>query len=312
MDTCKGRSSTDPSLTKKAEEPLLNVTRLQFHKLWLADIILGCVLITISSPLFAQSVPEEDSKSISSEQSKELIIRYRYDRFENTQSHWAFFPSEESQEPWHFASLGYSQYLKSVKFIARGNYAHRYDVDAFQFELDAYPILSDKSYVYLNAGYSDDILFPEIRVGGEYFSAFGRSTFEGSLGFRHLSFPGNRVTLLTGSLSKYQGYYFLNVRTFYAIESIGMQWAYFGQVRRYFANDSGYLFFIAGYGPSPDQPTSRETIEYRSAKNINFGIYKDLTANNRINIQFGFSNEEWNFDINKKHFTMTLGYSRKL
>ena len=241
-----------------------------------------------------------------------MIIRYRYDRFENTQSHWAFFPSEESQEPWHFASLGYSQYLKSVKFIARGNYAHRYDIDAFQFEVDAYPILSDKSYAYLNAGFSDDVLFPEYRFGAEDFSAFGRSTFEGSLGFRHLSFPENRVTLLTGSLSKYQGYYFLNIRTFYAIESIGMQWAYFGQIRRYFADESGYLFLIAGYGPSPDQPTSRETIEYRSAKNFDIGIFKDFSANDRMNVQFGFSNEEWNYDIIKKHLTMTLGYSRKL
>lgn len=270
------------------------------------------VLMTIASPLFSQSVPEEDSKSITAEQTKELIVRYQYDRFENTGSTWAFFPTKATQEPWHFASLGYSQYLKSVKFIARGNYAHRYDINAFQFEVDAYPILSDKAYAYLNVGFSDDILFPDYRLGGEYFSAFGRSTFEGSLGFRQLSFPENRVTLLTGSLSKYQGYYFLNLRTFYAVESIGMQWAFFGQIRRYFADESGYLFFIAGYGPSPDQPTSRETIEYRSAKNFDFGIHKDLTLKDRVRIQFGFSNEEWNFDINKKHLTMTLGYSRKL
>ncbi|MBD3275112.1 MAG: hypothetical protein GF372_07365, partial [Candidatus Marinimicrobia bacterium] len=86
MDICNRRTTIDTRRTTKDEELLLKSTYNQPTMYSFACVLIVWVLMTISSPLFSQSVPEEDSKSITADQAKELIVRYRYDRFENTGS----------------------------------------------------------------------------------------------------------------------------------------------------------------------------------------------------------------------------------
>ena len=95
----------------------------------------------------------------------------------------------------------------------RLNYAYRFEENALQLESDWYPKLSEKSYAYLNYGYSKSNLFPEHRAGLEYFTNLPRS-WEASLGARFLSFQENKVSILTASGGYYYGNYYSSLRAF--------------------------------------------------------------------------------------------------
>jgi len=86
-----------------------------------------------------------------------------------------------------------------------------------QFEIDAYPKVTKKSYAYLSYGYSPDNLFPKHRAGAELYHKLPKS-FEVSGGLRFLQFDsdsGNKnIYIYTASLGKYYRNYWFNFRTY--------------------------------------------------------------------------------------------------
>lgn len=178
-------------------------------------------------------------------QNNSLSVSYTHDRFSRT------------FEPWNTGYLQFGRSTPAGTLLGRLNFASRFAGQAVQPEIDFYPLIADGWYGYLNLGYADHFLFPELRLGAELYHRLFR-TMEFSAGFRHLSFPGNPVTMYTGSVTKYAGNWMLTARPYFTPGSEGVSHALQLQVRRYLADSDNYLTLRGGFGFSPELRTFQD------------------------------------------------------
>lgn len=106
--------------------------------------------------------------------------------------------------------------------VLRGTRGDRFGGTGHQFEVEGYPVLPGNRYAYLGlgggGGYSEARFFPDLRVGGELFQAFGGG-WEVSGGVRHLRFEERSVTLWTGSLAREGGGWIVVARPYLSTRS---------------------------------------------------------------------------------------------
>jgi YaiO family outer membrane protein len=175
------------------------------------------------------------------QQKNRIRLTYTYD----------FFEKNANKDPWHLAAISYARKASFGTIIGRLNWAERFGSKGFQYEMDAYPHLSENNYLYLNLGYSDLTIFPKIRSGAEWYHSFPKA-FEGSLGMRALFFNNSNTYMFTGTVGKYAGNYWLSLRSFVTPSSNGTSISGSIQARRYFSDPENYIGLRLGYGVSPD------------------------------------------------------------
>lgn len=162
-----------------------------------------------------------------------------------------YFDKAFNRDPWQITALSYGRKTNFGSVIARINMANRFGDTGFQYELDAYPKISENNYGYLNYGFSQSDIFPENRFGAEWYHNFPKS-FEGSIGMRMLYFSSSSVDIYTATLGKYLGNYWLSLRSFVTPGTDGTSVSGQLQMRRYFSDPENYLGLRLGYGVSPD------------------------------------------------------------
>lgn len=109
--------------------------------------------------------------------------------------------SQPGSPPRHLASLEYKRNLGSVPVLARLNYGHLHGQNGGLFEVDAYPKISQRSYLFINVGAAlDSPIFPKFRAGLEYFLGLGHG-LGASLGSKYLQFEADNIVIFTGELS---------------------------------------------------------------------------------------------------------------
>lgn len=162
---------------------------------------------------------------------------------------------------------------------------------SYQIEIDAYPGLDEKSYLYLNYGLGSSSFFPIHKAAVEYFQGLNNS-FEVSAGSRYMYWDYS-ILFITGSISRYLRAYWLSFRPFFSITSNNFADAYLFEARRYFGIHNSYLYGIVIIGDSPDQPLSlaEEFGNFRSIKYV-IGI-KHRISQWQISSSFGFQREEY-------------------
>ena len=154
---------------------------------------------------------------------------------------------ERFDDPWHLAALDYIRQTKLGSVAARINFANRFRTDALQFEVDAYPRISDVFYTYVNLGISSDSgIFPQYRAGFSLFSNLPAS-FEADAGFRYLAFDDDTFVYTLG-LGKYYKNYWFNFRTYLTPSDSALSQSYALTVRYYFGGADDFIG--ARIGPS--------------------------------------------------------------
>ncbi len=217
--------------------------------------------ISILETLLAQDSEPEASKLLKQLTYKEpanaIIAEYAYAHFSNTFS------------PWHTTSLAYRRKTSWGSLTGRISSTNRFDRKGVQYELEAYPRINKKSYVYLNGGISNNTVFPQYRFGAEYFRLFSRN-LEISGGVRGLSFEQTYVNILTLQLGHYFSHYWLSARGFVAsIENKHEATGTF-TLRRYLSNPDQYLTLYAGSGATPLSVVSINEIRRLGTNGIAF------------------------------------------
>lgn len=162
------------------------------------------------------------------------------------------FDKSFNRDPWQIVALSYGRKTKLGTVIARVNMAKRFGDTGFQYEMDAYPKISENNYGYLNYGFSQSTVFPENRIGAEWYHNFPKS-FEGSVGIRTLFFSSSDVTIYTATLGKYISNYWISLRSYVTPGSTGTSVSGQLQMRRYFSDPENYIGLRLGYGVSPDE-----------------------------------------------------------
>ncbi len=173
-------------------------------------------------------------------QRNKISINYDHDQFNKTFS------------PWNLYSLAYTRSTNNLgSIITRLNRAERFGVSGNQIELDWYPSIGDKMYMYLNGGYSDVSIFPTYKWGASIYRALPKS-FEAELGIRYLRFS-NTTWVYTASIGKYWKNFWFSLRPNYIPSSVGSSGSLTLSTRYYLGDANNYIGIIAGSGISTDE-----------------------------------------------------------
>ncbi len=158
---------------------------------------------------------------------------------------------DDVTEAWKLGSAGLIRRTGIGPVIGRVNYANRTGGSGFQFEGEAYPRITDRTYAYLDVGYSEAVVFPQWRGGAELFANLPRA-FELSGGVRQLRFSGVKpVTLITGTVGKYEGNYWFSLRPYFREELTGNEFSATLTARLYAEDASHYVGARLGHGSTP-------------------------------------------------------------
>lgn len=191
-----------------------------------------------------------------------------------------FFNEDFNRDPWQITALSYGRKTKIGAVIARVNFANRFGEKGIQYEIDAWPKISENNYGYLNYGYSQK-LFPKNRFGAEWYHKFPNA-YEGSIGMRYLSFSSSNVDIYTATFGKYIGNYWISLRSYVTPDSEGTSVSGSLTVRQYFSDAENYIGMRIGYGVSPDDNRNRIdskqnlTLKTRSARAEFNHIFKQV------------------------------------
>jgi YaiO family outer membrane protein len=168
-------------------------------------------------------------------------VSYALDRF------------SEVYDAMNYVSVQLSRRMPYGSLFARLNCADRFNSQGLQVEADLYPRIGDGVYAYLNYGFSQSTLFPKHRFGAEIYTKLP-SSFEGSVGLRHLFFDASsKVTIYTGTIGYYVGNYWLSFRPYFTPRSAGISNSASLTMRRYIGDAETYVSLHAGAGFSADE-----------------------------------------------------------
>lgn len=211
-----------------------------------------------------------------------------------------------STDPWRLASMSLSRRTSAGSVIARVNYANRFNTDGLQVEVDAYPRVSKRVYLYLNAGYSDASIFPTWRSGGEAFTSLPNA-WEASLGYRQLRFGGAPVTMFTGAVGKYVGNYWFSLRPFVRQKDGGLSASAGLTARRYFEDGDHWIGASASVGSSPTDRLTPDAVGRTRASSLGVSGQTGLAARALLTWNLGHDTEEIAPGNTRRSVTLTAG-----
>jgi YaiO family outer membrane protein len=217
--------------------------------------------------------------------------------------------------PWHLASMEYTRRTGLGAVTARLNYANRFNSNGLQFEMDAYPHISQTFYAYLNGGYSNDVgIFPKYRAGFSLYASLPAS-FEAEAGFRYLYF-GDPTWIYTASIAKYYRNYWFNFRTFLTPSNSAVSQSYALQARYYFGGADDYFNIGIGTGVSPDDARNNILLNQKNntkltSDNVSAGFRHVIKTLNIIYFNVSINNQEYKTNTHGIQMDLGIGYQRR-
>ncbi len=201
-------------------------------------------------------------------------------------------------DPWHLVSVDYGRNTGIGSITGRITYANRFKTNGYQYELEAYPRISNTFYSYVGLGYSDQVgVFPQWRGGFSLYANLPKS-YEAELGVRYLKFTGSPTWVYTGYLGKYYKSWLFGARTYITPSNFTstVSSSYNISARYYYASADDMLGFNVGYGISPDDRFNAIQIN-GNTKLISYKagiIFKKKVARfNVFTIDGGWFNQEY-------------------
>lgn len=209
-----------------------------------------------------------------------------------------FFDKNNSPQKLASGEIGRSFTFGSIAY--RATYAERFNTKGLQSEVDGYLRFVKSNYFYLNVGFSDSKIFPEVRAGAEIYQKIPAG-FELSGGFRYLQFSNPGTKIYTASLGNYFRNYWFSVRVYLTpkttIETNDFlkksSQTLILNIRNYFGDADNYFGIRLGQGQSPDERKITDAGIQR-LKSLQGGIEYQRLAFGRwvIKGDLGYSKEE--------------------
>lgn len=208
--------------------------------------------------------------------------------------------------PWHTWSVyGRTRTKLTGALIARVTQSSRFGSFGTQYELDAYPSIGKNGYAFLNVGASGASFFPKIRFGASYFHNLPKA-WEIEGGYRYLGFAS--VThILTGSVGKYVGNWWLNLRSnvIPSPNSTGTSLQF--TARYYFKSAEDFFSIQLGSGVSPDEET-RDQTQLLNSYRARLGYQHLITPKFMIFGFTGYSRDELAVDNFRNNLNLSVGF----
>lgn len=262
---------------------------------------------TLALDLFKKSTLDEDIRYqiqniLTRTVSDEIGINYQFINFSEDYTR---------DDPWHTLSAEYLHYFNRTALIGRVHYTDRVYDQGYLYELESYPVFSDRVYAQLNAGISNGNLYPEFRGSASLYVNFLK-LFEGELGGRLLHFSNQDYFTGIIGITAYQGKFYLNLRSFLGPERANnLVQNYQFNVRFYFQDIDNYLFARLGSGISPDEKTIFTQVQENpnlEAYYMNAGLNKSLGIHHIIQLSAGYLIEDISQNNRGNQFLAGLSY----
>jgi len=219
--------------------------------------------------------------------STDIRAGYFFDTFTEPYSrYWQVFKASAGHKfKWGPASAGVN-----VGNIIVGDPSPRYATE-FQFEIDAYPHLSNKNYAYLSYAYSPGSYFPQHRSALEVWQVLPAG-WAISAGLNYYYFDRN-IFIAMASVEKYTGKFWFSLKGFVYFKDAGPTTSFYLNARRFF-NDKNYLQVTVGTGTAPDEPFDiQATLMRLSANSIRLAYNVSVTPRLVMRLNAGYSREEY-------------------
>lgn len=203
-------------------------------------------------------------------------------------------------DPMQYHTLNYTRQTKYGSIIGKLNFNRRFNENGSQVEFDLYPKITKGFYAYLNIGFANSFLFPDLRYGMELYKSLPHS-FEVSLGLRALKYT-TTTTIYTGSIGWYNGNSYWSFRPYITPGGTGTSTSGTLTYRKYRSDADNYLDLSFGMGISPEinqfifDGNGTNIVNLKSQK-LSIGYY--FTTSNKRNAlgtQFNVSHQEIIFD----------------
>ena len=244
----------------------------------------------LADSLFSEEISDEERyllrQILNQTISNEIGVNYQYINFSEDYSR---------SSSWNSLSAELQHNFGRTAVIGRINYSDRGYDNGTLYELEAYPVLSDKLYSFMNFGFSSGEIFPEYKASASLFYNFAK-VLEAEIGGRMLFYGDSSYFSGIIGLTGYTGKFYLNARSFLGPKRIDqLIQNYQFNVRYYFANVDNYLFLRLGSGISPDETALFSRVQQNptlDAAYANLGIQKSLGVHHIFQLSAGFLKEE--------------------
>jgi len=225
--------------------------------------------------------------------------------------------SRGSVGPWQLTGLQYIRERKKITLIGRLNFADRQSFgrsisSGIQYEFETYIKNNHQSYSYINTSYSNDLVFPKLRLGYSYFQNF-RKGWEGDSGVRYIQTVDNDIYGAQIGVGKYVGSYWLNLKSYFQINKKEINPAFTATARYYSNTKYDYTTVLIGYGTSPDERVSLVDLQQRISLNsyrIGIGYFRQFGNHFITGTQLVLNRQEYiaNKFQNELEIFLTLQY----
>lgn len=217
---------------------------------------------------------------------------------------------KQFDDNWHIVALSYKRATPLGSVIFKTNFANKFADNGLQFEVEAYPRLSKIFYLYVAAGYSNNVgIFPKYRSGVSLYANLPHS-FEGELGYRQLYFSDN-IWMYTASIGKYYQNLWFNLKTYITPSQENISQSYAGTIRYYTKGANDYVGFLIGTGLSPEE--NRNNLLDNSIyklKTFKIGAEYNFSLNrtNLFSLSSTYYNQEFRPNEKGNQIDITVGY----
>jgi YaiO family outer membrane protein len=220
--------------------------------------------------------------------------------------------------PWHLGSIQFIRERGWGSLIGRINYANRLTsgesiAEGKQFEAESYFFTGENNYSYVSIAYSQDVVFPKLRVGYSFHQNFKKG-WEADLGFRYIESENTETKIIVLGVGKYIGSYWINFRSYLQHNDKDYHPSFSLTTRYYFDTKYDYVSLVAGYGTSPDERTTIGQFEQRVSLNsyrIGAGYYKLFNNHYLTGIQTTFNNQEYAPNLKQNELEISLMFQYK-
>lgn len=221
------------------------------------------------------------------------------------------FSEEYNRDAWQTYTAEYQHSFNRTVVLGRVNYTDRSYDQGTLYELEAYPVFSDRFYAFTNIGFSDGSLYPDFRGSLSFYYNFAHF-LEAEAGGRLLHFSNKDFFSGILGLTAYSGKFYLNTRAFLGPQRLGkLTQNYQFNIRYYLQNADNYLFGRLGSGISPDESLIFTQVQENpdlKAYYTNLGINKTLGTHHIFQLSAGYLFEDITSAKKGNQFLGSIGY----
>ncbi len=221
------------------------------------------------------------------------------------------FNDAYNRENWQNFIVEYQHNFKATTAIGRVTHSDRGIDSGELYELDIYPVLSDRLYLFGSIGGSTGSFFPDVKANASVFYGFMEG-FEAEIGARFLGVDGADFFTGVGGITSYLGKFYLNLRAAIGPRRLNrLIQNYQFNTRYYFGGADNYVFTRLGRGISPDESPLFVQVQENPALDIysvGAGINLLIGVHHIIRLDTGLLLEETNTEESGRQWLSNLGY----